>query len=157
VTRIDFEKDTLFASEFPPPPGECGMMIALSDSDVLEEDRPSYGWKDRIGDRRVVISECECEFVIDKARIVNARFKDNEMTIIGENDIRLHIGAKEEESLGPAVLEIPVFDGAEIVAQVRANCPGNRDFWLMAAVHILLPNPDGNVSPYAEAAGAKPS
>jgi hypothetical protein len=39
------------------------------------------------------------------------------------------------------VLEIPVFDGRERVGTVFASCQGNRELWVMAAVHILLPPP----------------
>jgi hypothetical protein len=138
VARIDFENDTLFASEFPPPPGECGLMIALNDSDIRPDDRPSFGWGEQICGKPIVIGDANCDFKIEKARLINGRFRDSEITIIGAKELTLSVGVPAREPPSGA-LEIPVLDGRERVGTVFASCPGNRELWLMSAVHILLP------------------
>jgi hypothetical protein len=140
VARIDFENDTLFASEFPPPPGECGLMVALKDSDLPPDERPTFGWRGIIQGRPMVIGEADSDFKIEKARLINGRYRDSEITIIGESEVTLSVGGPKRKP-PIAALEIPVFDGRERVGSVYANCPGNRDLWVMSAVHILLPRP----------------
>jgi hypothetical protein len=140
VARTDFENDTLFASEFPPQPGECGLMIALTDYPVRPEDRPTFGWRERIQGRRMAIADTNGDFTIENARLINARYRDAEITITGTTEITLAVGGlPRERQIG--ALEIPVLDGRERVGTVFANCPGNRELWLMSAVHILLPPP----------------
>jgi hypothetical protein len=140
VARTDFESEALLATESPPPPGECGLMIALSDHPVLPEDRPSFGWAARIGNRPIAIGVKPSEFQIKRARLINARYRDPEITIVGASELTLSIGGQPEPP-PPGGLEVPIFDGSEPVGTVIAKCPGNRDAWLMSAVHILLPDP----------------
>jgi hypothetical protein len=140
VARIDFENDTLFASEFPPQPGECGLMVALTDYGIHPDDRPTFGWRERIKGRAMLIGDAAGDFKIEKARLINGRYRDSEITIIGATELTLSVGGVAMEPPTGA-LEIPVFDGRERVGTVFASCPGNRELWVMAAVHILLPPP----------------
>jgi hypothetical protein len=140
VPRIDFENNTLFSSEFPPVPGECGRVLAINDYPVVMDDRPSFGWKDRIGNRSIWIGE-DGSFTIPRARLINGRWRGDEISITGAEEITVSVGETTPGS-PPDALEIPVFDGRESVGMVTASCPGVRESWIMSCVHILLPDPD---------------
>jgi hypothetical protein len=103
--------------------------------------RTAFGSRRRIGKRGIAIGEvANREFKIERARLINARYRDNEVTIVGAFEITLSVGV--EVRLRPGEdFQIPVFDGCEQVGVVNAKCPGNRDFWIMSSVHILLPGP----------------
>jgi hypothetical protein len=139
VVRIDLENDTLFSSEFPPPAGECGMMIGLSDYEIREEDRVAAGWQPRIAGKWLAVGEIEgAVMTIEKARLVNGRYKDDEITIFGEKELTLSV--LETEPPDPrGDTDVLVYDGRELVGKVRVKCPGNKEMWTMSAVHIVLP------------------
>ena len=139
--RLEIENESLFSSENPPTPNECGMMISYGDP-LTCKAQESVGWTEKIKGKSLSISPVDNPlFTIKNATVVNARVsEDGKSLCSNSNNTLIDIYVTEDvQSTLENTLAIDVYDGNIIAGTVSMKFSGNANYFAQSSVFIQLP------------------